>query len=449
MITCLKGKTKLSITALILVLAFHLSCKKENPDVGADVIGNRTGFNTQVTDTFDLITYSTAADSVDTYFLSYYLLGQIADPVLGTYSANLITQFIQPVAGFSFNNATIDSVVLQLRYAGPLGVYGKNNSQTIKVYELSDVLGKRIPDVFFSNKTYQTMGNEIGSYTGNFNTNDSVITNVGSTRLSYAPQLRIKITDQAFIDKLKNAPASVYVSDTAFKQYFKGLLINADQPTMATDNGGMAVFNMRPDNPQTALVVYATDAQNQKLKHEFLIAGVEEVKANQYKHSNIIPTLQAANGGSHQPTCYLMPCAGIKTRILIPHLSKIAAGQKIAVQNAKITVSITGDTSIYKVPTRLNLWDAYESGNRKIITDFGEGSYYDGNFNKEKGTYSFNINRHVQKLLSNYQKTGVDVNYGFNLFIPEDAAVTANRVILDTDKTQGKVKLILTYTVIK
>ena len=49
-------------------------------------------------------------------------------------------------------------------------------------------------------------------------------------------------------------------------------------------------------------------------------------------------------------------------------------------------------------------------------------------------------------------KNKVDINYGLNLFVPEDYNIAANRAILDTDRSipgQQKVKLILTYTVIK
>jgi hypothetical protein len=68
---------------LMAVILINTSCKKENNEIGSDVIGNRSGFDVQVTDTFEVITYSSPADSVDTRFLSYYMLGQINDPVMG------------------------------------------------------------------------------------------------------------------------------------------------------------------------------------------------------------------------------------------------------------------------------------------------------------------------------------------------------------------------------
>lgn len=436
---------------LAAVVLINFSCKKENNEIGSDVIGNRSGFDVQVTDTFEVITYSSVADSVDTRFLTYYMLGQINDPVMGVTSANIVTQFLYPVAGFTFGNQTIDSVVLQLRYAGPSAIYGKNTEQTIKVYEVNEDLPTSLSEYFYSNRNYQTSPTELGSYTGTFNLSDSVIEYVAGKRLGYAPQLRIKITDAAFINKLKTTPVDSFTSSANFKSTFKGLMISAEQSSMANGDGSIAYFNLRSDNPQTALVVYCKNDTAQ-VKYEFPISGTAEVKTNQYKHRNLPATLQAANNGTHQNTCYVQPAAGIKTRILIPSLSKIAADRPIAVNSARILFTVK-DTQNYPVPARLNLWDADELGRRKNIADFSESAtYYGGTFDATTGTYTFNINRHVQNLLNSYNKNKVDINYGLNLFVPEDYNVAANRAILDTDRSipgQQKVKLILTYTVIK
>lgn len=444
--------TRWACLMAVSVLLLNTSCKKENNEVGSDVIGNRSGFDVQVTDTFDVVAYSTASDSVDTRFLSYYMLGQMNDPELGVTSANLITQFLYPVSGFSFDNIEIDSVVLQLRYAGANALYGKNTSQTIKVYEITEDLPVSLDEYFYSNRSYQTGSTELGSYTGTFGMSDSAIVYIGTTRLAYAPQMRIKITDQAFINKLKSTPTDSFTSASKFKSVFKGLMISAEQGGMAPGDGAIIYLNMRTDNPQTALVVYGRQGGTTQVKYEFPIAGTNEVKANQYKHT-YVPALQPGKTGQHRTTCYLQPCAGIKTRLLIPSLSKLAASKQIAVNSARLTVHVKGDTSLYMLPQRLNLWDANEDGTRKVIKDFSESiTYYGGYYNSSTTSYTFNINRHVQNLLNHYYQYKTDINYGLNLFVPEDFPIAANRAILDTDRStpgQEKVKLILTYTVIK
>lgn len=450
MTICWSDKTsiRLLVGMLLVTSLLNVSCKKENNEIGSEVIGNRSGFDTRV-DSFDLITYSTKADSVDTRFLTYYKLGQMNDPILGVSTANLATQFTIPFNLFSLGGATIDSVVLQLRYAGPEGIYGNvESNQTIRVYEINEDLPVALTEYFYSNRKYKLLGTELGKYVGKFNIKDSVYVTVGTIRTGYSPQLRIKLTDPAFINKLQNFIASPVANSAAFKSAFKGLFISAENQSHLPGEGSMTYINLRTDNPQTAVVVY-TSKNGVNEKFELPISGTNEVKTNQYLFSNT-PALQPANGGSHSNTCYLQP-AGIKTRILLPNLLDIAAQQNIAIQSARLVVTVrdTGDAT-YKVPTRLNLWDSDSLGFRKNIIDFTESaSYYGGSYDANSGTYTFNINRHIQNLLSTYYQSKTNINYGLNLFVPEDFPITANRAILNTDKTQGKVKLIVTYSVIK
>lgn len=449
MTICWSDKINARLIGILLIGAFlNISCKKENNDIGSDVIGNRSGFDVRV-DTFDLVTYSAKADSVDTRFLTYYKLGQMNDPLLGVSTANIVTQFTIPFNQFSLNGATIDSVVLQLRYAGPEGIYGNAASkQTIRVYEVSEDLPVSLKEYFYSNRKYQLLSSELGTYQGTFNTKDSVYVTVGTVKTGYAPQLRIKLTNKAFINKLQNLSTSSLANSTSFKNAFKGLFISAESQSLSPGEGAMTYFNLRTDNPQTAVVLY-TSKNGVYEKYELPISGTNEVKTNQYLFANA-PALQPANGGVHSNTCYLQP-AGIKTRILLPNLLDIAEKQNIAIQSARLTVTVkdTADSK-YTVPTRLNLWDADSLGVRKTIADFSESAaYYGGSYDETTGTYTFNINKHVQNLLSTYYQTKTNINYGLNLFVPEDFPITASRAILDTDKTQGKVKLILTYTVIK
>lgn len=450
MTTCWADRTK---SVVLMLLAFALvssSCKKENNEVGADGIGS--GFNVQVTDTFEVITYSSVADSVDTRYASYYMLGQMNDPILGVTTSNLVTQFLYPVSNFTFSGLTIDSAVVQLRYAGTTALYGNNTNQTIKLYELTEDLSTALDATFYSNRTYQTNSTELGTYNGNFNLTDSAIVVVGGTRFAYAPQMRIKITNPTFLNKLQAAADSSFATPAMFKSAFKGFMISAEQSGMASGDGALTYINLRSDNSQSAMVVYVSKNGVQN-KYEFPFAGTSEVKANQFKHSNIPVTLQPAANGTHQNTTYVQPCAGIKTRILIPSLSKLAQNNQIAVNSARLEFSVAGvDTSVYKLPTRLNLWDANADGSRKIIADFSESlEYYGGLYNSSTQKYVFNINRHVQNLLTSYNKTKQDINNGLNLFVPEDYPVSANRAVFNTDRTPGqeKIKLILTYTVIK
>jgi hypothetical protein len=64
--------------------------------------------------------------------------------------------------------------------------------------------------------------------------------------------------------------------------------------------------------------------------------------------------------------------------------------------------------------------------------------------------YRFNIARHLQYLLdSNRSGKNMQKLSGLFLFIPVNNPFTAARIMLDGKKDSGKIKLKLTYTVLK
>lgn len=442
----------LLFTAFILI---NTSCKKEvDNTVGSDVIGNRSGFETRV-DTLEAIAYSTKADSIDTRFLNYYLLGQMNDPILGTTNANLITQYSIPFDQFDFEGSVIDSVVLQLRYAGATGIYGNNTSQQVlKVYEVTEDLPvsteSSILGYYMSNREYSKSA-EIGSYTGNFNLTDSVYLTIGTAQVGYAPQLRIRITDQAFISKLQNATKTgEFLNETNFKAAFKGLFISAENQSLATGEGALTYMYL--SNVESALVAYTSKVEGTTTvsrKYEFPISRFSTVKANQYKHSGQ-PALQASVGGTHQNTCYVQGAGGIKTRIIIPGLASLGAGKQIAVSNARLVLTAK-DTAGYNAATRMIVRGADQAGATTAIPDELEAGY-GGNFDANLSTYTFNVNRFAQQVINTYYQSKTDVNYGLTLSVPSNDVDAARRVILDTDTSSladRKLKFVVTYTVIK
>lgn len=459
MMTCWKDRIKIyNLTFLFLLILLQTACKKDvNNEVGSDIIGDRAGFDVKVTDTFDIVAFSAKADSFDTRYLGYYMLGQMYDPELGISTANITLQYGLPVANFSFGGATIDSVVLQLRYAGPLGIYGNAKTpQTIRVYEIAEDLPAYQTSPYFTNRTY-TKGALIGEYLGTFNITDSANYQLGDKTILNAPQLRIKLSSQQFINRLQNADASTFTNNANFKAAFKGLYISAEQSGMVAGDGAMTYINFRSDNFQTAVVVYFKQ-NNVPVKYEFPVNGFNEVKANEFRQKQT-PELQYSLSGTHRNVCYVQPGAGIKTRIMIPGLAQLAKNNLVSVLGAKIQL-VLKDTGLsktnYPPPSILRIRGTDEFGRNKIIQDnFEASSVRGGSYDESINGYWFNVTREVQRILSTYNKTGEDTNLGFNIITAEDdvsLGITANRAIFNTDKNNtstAKMKLILTYSVIK
>src|SRR3990170_5060504 len=96
-------------------------------------------------DDFDLSFFTEKTDSVVVHSkdirqqLFTYLVGNVDDPIFfGSYSAELYAQPILPTVGTELIGATLDSVVLQLRY-DTLGIYGSiADLVTIEVYRMDE-----------------------------------------------------------------------------------------------------------------------------------------------------------------------------------------------------------------------------------------------------------------------------------------------------------------------
>ncbi|MES2560736.1 MAG: DUF4270 domain-containing protein [Bacteroidota bacterium] len=452
MTVCSKDRINIPLFVLFLGLFLLVSCRKNEDTVGSDFIGAIVGFDIQSSDTTQVIAYTSRHDSVETDRLSYFMLGEMNDPEIGTTKTAIATQLDLPTYPVpTLDTATIDSIVLQLPYGGPTASYGNLTTvQTIKVYELNEDL--RFTKKLYSNKVYAKDPTAIGSWTSDYtHLADSIRVMENGQSVGLAPHIRIKLDDIAFINKIKNASAA-NLSDTAsFRSFLKGLYIVPETGTLPSGEGAIAYMNMA--SAATMMVIY----YNGSRKAEFPIYKTSTVKGNAFSHSYLpAVSIQPLLGGTHQTTCYIQPSAGLKTRILFPYIFDFAKNKNIAITGAEVIVTLdqTKDSSVYKIPKRLYLYSSDELGFTQppfdLLGSFEEflinlmyyGGHYSGN-----GEYRFTITREVQYWFNQYKKNNRNVNYGLNLRTLIDNPVAANRAILDT--RPGKIKLKLSYTVIK
>lgn len=447
MTVCSKDRISIPFFVLFLGLFLLVSCRKNEDTVGSDFIGALVGFNVQSSDTASVVAYTSVHDSLITNRLSYFMLGSMNDPEIGTTKAAIASQVELPYDAFPvFNTLTIDSIVLQLKYASSASFFGnKSTLQTIKVYEINEDL----PSTgLYSNKTYAVNSVPLGTWTSDYtHLGDSVPLIINGQPVTLAPHIRIKLDDPSFVAKIKNASPADFLTSTTFKTFMKGLYI-APETSPSSGQGALAYMNM--NSVTTAMVIYYN---NGTAKAEFPVYSSTALKGNSFVHTNLpAVTTQPSMGGTHRDTCYIKPGAGLKTRILFPYLFDFAKTKNIAITGAEVVISVdrTRDTSVYKLPGWLLLNTSDSTGKYDFPLDLytSDGiDYYGGYYNGLRGEYRFNIQRQVQYWFNQYKKTGLNYNYGLNLIVPADNPVSGNRAILDT--RPGKIKLKLSYTVIK
>jgi hypothetical protein len=455
MTVCSKDKIKLPSFVLFLgILLMLASCRKNEDTVGSDFIDDLVGFDEVQSDSATIVSYTSVYDSIPTKTLSYYILGNMNDPELGTSTAAIITQLDLPAQQYAWATPTItiDSIVLQIDFASTTGYYGNRNSaQTFKVYEITEALPNTSDDIYFSNRSYVKSVAPIGTWTGSFSESqmtDSITYTYNGVYNSLAPQIRIKLDDPTFVEKFKNANQGHFVSTADFQSYIKGLMVLPETSPLNPGEGSVAYMNM--NNSATTVVVYYGNGTQ---RADFPIYSSNCIKANKYSHvHNVTVPVQPLMGGTNKTTNYLQPLTGLKTRITFPNLFDYVKDNKIAITGAEMifTVDNTKDTSVYKLPPQIRLLASDSVGRNDFILDFNNldgTAYYGGYYNSSTGEYRFNIVRQIQYILSQYKNNNKNVNYGLNLIVQADNPIAANRVILDT--SPGKIKLKLSYTVIK
>jgi hypothetical protein len=458
MTVCFKGRINFFVFLSFIVSFTSLySCKKKEDNVGDDFIDERVGFDVRIEDTLTVTAYTTIDDSARTRSLSPYYLGGINDAIIGTVRASVVTHITLPILGSTWNASAanrIDSIVLQVKYfpIEPTYIGNKNTVQRFKLYQLDETLSN--DSAYYSRRQFEfNAAKPLGEIQTNFaSIKDSVSISLGGRTTTLAPHLRIRVTDANFINYFKSATPDNFSTTQKLQEYFRGFIIEPDDPaTLGPNEGAIAYVDLKSttqrSNTVTALVVYYNDS----LSTEFPIYTSNDEKAdnnirlNQFSHqfnSNI--DIQPKIGGMPASVNYASGLSGLKTHIQIPHLYNVIKDKKIALLSAEVFIKVVSGsgTSFAPLSPTLNLFNSDSLGKNTFFRDISGGfSFSPGTLSGE--TYKFNITQHLQYLLKQYSIKGRNENYGLNLLIPGDPY----RVILDT--SPENIKLKLTYTVTK
>lgn len=420
------------VAALFCASTFFYSCKNDDERLG---INNGNGPEVTVIDTFTVYTRTVAEDSFTTYRLSVNILGAINSSTYGSSKAEVAMNFALPdINNFSFPaGSKIDSAFLVLEYAGTTQYNGNlNTALNIKAYEISERLYR--DSVYYSTKTYPlASGTPISTYTGKFNLYDSVLVEYfGGIKETQAPQLRLRLDNFTFGNKLINGSSTNFASNTAFQDFINGILISVDKTALPQDDGVAAFLNLF--SGLSGIHVFYNDS----LFVQFPIDDQSAVISSYSNDFTGTPIQAQINAPADYNTCYMQSMAGSRILVEIPGLQKFASlNDKYAIVGASLDFSPEAGSigAGFAEPTRLLLL-ARDSNNKSslVVDAISDPDIYNGNFNSSRVRYNFNIPRHIQYMFDEYTKNGVDLNKGFFLRIPADNPVTATHLNVNTQK---------------
>ena len=269
---------------VVLVAIFFASCDKDYNTLGSDIVGNGNfGFDSEI---FEIAAHNQNTGPVQTNNLPVNSLGYYNNSVFGKSTASLVTQLqLETVAPTFYATPTsiqIDSVYIYVPYYSKLSstdattgdkTYEELDSilpikkaerKPIKLslYRSGYVLRDYDPASSFNEaqKYYSDQQPEIDAVKGtplasdnNFTFKNTEIkllknngTGTGTVKERLAPGLFFNLDAAAkdyFETAIIQASSDKLVNNNAFKQYFRGLYIAAENSSGSIDQGSMARMN--------------------------------------------------------------------------------------------------------------------------------------------------------------------------------------------------------------
>lgn len=416
---------------LLLAVVALFSCNKTT-EIGVGILPASSDINATFTDTLKVVTTPMRQDSLVTSSQFYSLLGNMYDPIFGKSYAAIFTEFQLPTTAIDLGNPDtlfIDSVVLTMAYFKTYG-YG-DVPQSFTVHEVVEKMSPKPDDGYFSNKSFATSAEVLGRKQLLVPDLKDSIEVLGVT---FPPHLRIRLSDRFGQDLLDQSGQASLATDSAFKEYFHGLLIQPD--TAATPYAASMIYLGMLSSVSGLRIYWHTPAKS-GLNINFPIS-TSEVKTNYFRHSYAGTVVASHLQGETQDgdsLIFIQSMAGIRTRVSIPDLLNL---HDVIINKAELVISQRLDPnradSVFTPPLQLLIVTLDSAGKIKAIPDNDDVNHafpsYGGNRvsygilpGDTVAQYKFSISQQVQLLID-----GKITDYGLFL-INNSAQETADRLM--------------------
>ncbi|MDP4267285.1 MAG: DUF4270 family protein, partial [Bacteroidota bacterium] len=221
----------LLVNAVIILIS---SCKE--PDtVGLEVQPSSDRLTYNYIDTFKVNTISAIDNKIYTNSISLNLLGSTNDPVFGSTTASIYTQFRMPNENFSFPaKSTLDNnpAVLTLAYKKYNG--NPNSSLNFNVYEIINNLSTS--HNYYSDTNIAVSSNAIAKISITPNPSGNMV--ISGTDTTYLLNINLPAD---FAKKFLNSSSSNFTDNATFTNFFKGLYITTDK---VNSNGSILYIDL-------------------------------------------------------------------------------------------------------------------------------------------------------------------------------------------------------------
>lgn len=431
------GKYSASFFFLILFALALPSCKKKDYKNGKDALASGYGINSVKVDTFDLITYSVIEDSIRSSNNSHTLFGLYNDPVFGKVNASIYTNLVLENPGTTnfTNSQTVDSLVFSMQYNG---FYGDPETIQVEVYELSELMDVNAT-MYQMQMVNHLSENLVQSGFETVLPKPTEKSVVGTDTL--AAQLRIRLKPNFGKHLIDGVAQGHYETQDAFKNFFKGFYVKVTNYNPASGKGAVYYFNMTAVN--SGLTVYYRDEDNVAKRFKYLI----NKNGIYFNHVDINRTNtkieKLVNDHSLGQKEFYAQAYGIRAVVEIPGLKNIP--QNAIVHSAVLQLPFSAYYFDKAYPSASVTIGYYEDNDISKPIRLKTGNLYD----QQLKAYTIDLNNYSTGLLVVQDILRELINTQTFFIIPDNYAVSAERIIFNGKNSDYKVKPKLTviYTI--
>ena len=425
-------------------------CKKKEDGIGLNVQPQGDQLNVELIDTASIITYSIKEDSLKSDELDGpSMLGTYVDPYFGKMDASIVSQIrLEASVDFTLASGSLDSLVIDsvIMYLALQGSFGNLDPQTFEVYQINEDID--IDSTYYTNKLMTTTGPNL-AISGPITADPVSIGYVGGSLTDFAI-LNIPLSINDFGWNIFNESGNTSLSGNdgtgEFIDWYKGLVIKANNPTQAVNDGGIFYADMVNDFSKVTIFyrdTSGTSSEHDTLSFDFNFnANCAHYNAVDIDYSNTFVDAQFNDSTFGMDVFYLQALGGTKAKINFPNLTDFIDSGKVVVNKAELILPIQYNSLDNFTPSEyLFLTRVDENGDLSFLPDASE-SGHGGQLNLASKNYTFNITRYINNIFA-----GEILNEDLTLVIG-GSGITANRVILNgaNSLNKEKPKLVLTYT---
>lgn len=426
---------KLSASFLI-GLVFLTACQKEVTTIGNDI--NPNGLTIITQDTFTVRTSSAVVETLPTDETSINLLGGLNDPELGTVDCGIVSQVRLSTEAPIFGdpgNITVDSVVLSFVYSGN-NFYGNLTDLTFEVFEIGEVLERDDTEYYASTPVTTVGSNLIKPGTETILPNPYVDIVVDEDTL--VPMLRLNL-DPSFGDYLISNVDQMNTNNN-FTSFFKGLYVRVSNlASLGVNEGTVLYFSL--ENALSNMVLYYTNAGTNMSFTFNINSNCARFNKIDFERTGY-PVESGLNDVAAAQEKMYMQASVIRPEFQFPYIMDLQADQRRVINKAELIVPVQDyASSPFKPSSGLFIGRIKTALETSLTYDYP--SFNTVTYNSTDQTFTFNITRELQRVLS-----GEIENLGYRLYPTNFFGSSIERIIFSGPEaiTKNKTKLRITYT---